>query len=152
MIKQLGLVGGAVALACLATGSAVPAAGSSDDDDDRVKVLAVHVEEEFIDPDGDGPTLGDMLVFSAEVYKKGDDVGEAGVVCTVVSVEREQFRCVGSVLIGRSQITAEGLTGSTDPQRFAITGGTGKYRDAAGELKTEFISETEELWTFILTD
>jgi hypothetical protein len=40
MIKQLGLLGGAVAIACLATGSVLPAAGSSGNDDDRFTAAA----------------------------------------------------------------------------------------------------------------
>lgn len=65
------------------------------------------------------------------------------------------FHCNGINSLPGGQITAAGLVsyGSTEefraePYFFAITGGTGKYRTAHGEIKIQERSPTEAELTF----
>ena len=106
-----------------------------------LKLVAVEIQSEFLDLGAPGPSLGDELVFSETLFKKGREVGTSGVVCTVTQAVAPYdvltFHCVGTLSLRGGQITLQGLIevqGEDDPGPFvvAITGGTGKYSGASG--------------------
>ena len=107
----------------------------------QLKLVAVEIQSEFLDLGTPGPSLGDELVFSETLFKKGREVGTSGVVCTVTQAVAPYdvltFHCVGTLSLRGGQITLQGLIevqGEDDPGPFvvAITGGTGKYSGAGG--------------------
>jgi hypothetical protein len=68
----------------------------------------------------------------------------SGVVCTVTHAMAPYdvltYNCVGTLSLRRGQITAQGLLevqgeDDTGPWTVAITGGTGAYRGASGEIR-----------------
>lgn len=135
-----------VLLGALVSGAGVASAhggGKSPHRDGKVlKLLAEELQFEYIDLGVPGPSLGDEIVFSESLSRRGRDVGMSGVVCTVTHAtppyEVLTFHCVGTLSLRRGQITLQGLIevqGEEDPGPFivAITGGTGAYRGASGE-------------------
>jgi hypothetical protein len=156
MRRRLGMVGAAIALTGLAVGVVSPALGSSGDDDDGkrvIRVASVTTEEEFVDVGTEGFSLGDEFVFSSTLRKGGKDVGRAGVVCTFTSVEREEAQCNATATFSGGQIAVQGLIAG-EPESFVlpVTGGSGEFEGADGELHVRQVSDTREILTFHLED
>lgn len=95
----------------------------------------------FVDTGAPGPSIGDRLVFSNPMFDTaGQQVGRDGADCVIVRIDpteppaRQQIvQCTISVTLADGQITVQGLAQGTE-NYFAITGGTGAYRKARGEV------------------
>jgi hypothetical protein len=156
MGKRLAAFGAAMALTALAVGVVSPALGSSGDDDDRkqvIRVVSITTEEEFLDFGAEDFSLGDEFVISAELRKGGKEVGTFGGVCTITSLERQQAQCVATASFTDGQITVQGLL-SEEPETFVlpVTGGSGEFKGADGEVHVREVSETRDILTFRLDD
>ena len=149
----------ALVLASLPAASASSSAPASSADDDRVEVIrvtAVTVQETFLDLGDPGDSLGDQVVDTHDLFRAGEKVGSDGAQCTVVRLEPEvsiTFQCVGTASLPRGQITFQGLVTFSaetegEPVRLAITGGTGRFREAGGVLIVRFTSDTEAILTY----
>ena len=155
---------GAVAVILFALlGTGASASGSGDRDDDGIKIVRVTeitVQQADIDLGESGDSLGDQFIFSGDLFKHGKKVGIDGGVCTIVRLEpmvSATAQCVATAELPKGQITVQGLLTFTEetegePSFLAITGGTGKYREAQGELKVDQDSETEAQLTFKIID
>jgi hypothetical protein len=126
---------------------------------DNVTVLhltAVDVEGHFMDvaPLGGPPSLGDSFVFSENLFRDGRRVGFTTGVCTVVRVQHPPFalQCQAIARIGGDQLTAQGLAFDQPSSVFAITGGTGRWRNAGGQAVSRDISQTESRLTLFISD
>jgi len=128
-----------VALAVLA--AAAPAARGGKGE--TLRLVAIQKQQQFIDLAPTGPSLGDQLVFSDTVYRNGREAGTDGAVCSITQVVPPYavatYQCVATIRLRNGQITVQGLNefqgeGDPGPFRFAITGGTGAYSGASGEL------------------
>ena len=150
--------GAVVTFLLLATG-AVASAGSSGDahSDDRGSVvinLAGKAASETVYVDLGAPDYSeaDQFVFTNDLLRGVTKVGEDGGVCTVTRVEEDggsTLLCSGSNSLPGGQITVSGLVSygpdeefKKEPYFFAITGGTGKYRNARGEVKITELGST----------
>ena len=134
-----------------------PASRTSAEHSDAVQhlVLTTHtVQQGFVDvdPKGQTPTLGDYQVFSDDVSQNGTKVGTDGGVCTIVNLDPSgtQFtvQCQVTVSLPKGQLSTQGLltvpvTGTPPPFKFAITGGTGSYRTAHGQITVTDTSQTD---------
>lgn len=138
MSKQLGVLGAAIAAAALVVGVAIPAAGSSGHTGNHstFRVTATVTEVSQIDLGATGPSLGDEIVFSGKLLQGGHQVGHQGAVCTTVSRQRHEAQCIATYSFRGGQITAQTLfiLGSPAPYEVAITGGTGSYEGAEGQI------------------
>jgi hypothetical protein len=154
--KRLGVLVAAIALVALAVGAVRPALGSSGGDDDKkrtIRVTSITTEEAFVDLGEKGDSLGDQVVFSSKYLKGGEEVGHDSVVCTITSLERGEAQCVATAWFPSGQITAQGLVSFADPPpAFPITGGSGKFVGAEGEVHVRPVSDTKEIVTFHLED
>ena len=117
---------------------------------DDVKVLhlrGVQVESQFVDvaPKGPEPSLGDSFVLSENLLRDGHKVGISGVVCTFVRLQHppSAVECVITARIGSDQLTVQGLSFDQPRNVFAITGGTGRWRNAGGQVVVRDVSDTE---------
>jgi hypothetical protein len=117
---------------------------------DDVKVLhlrGVQVESQFVDvaPKGPEPSLGDSFVLSENLLRDGHKVGISGVVCTFVRLQHppSAVECVITARLGSDQLTVQGLSFDQPRNVFAITGGTGRWRNAGGQVVVRDVSETE---------
>ena len=90
-------------------------------------------------------------MFSNEL-QGGNQVGHGGAVCTTVSLQRHEARCVATYSFPGRQITALIILDSRAPYVVAITGGSGKYQGADGEVVVRPVSGTRGILTFHLQD
>lgn len=112
------------------------AGGATAERDDRFTLHLVEIEGpgEHVDLGAPGESRGDILLFNNRLLERnGDRAGRARVVCTKVTNAR--FHCVGSLGLDGGTLQLANTVRFTEdrPTRFAITGGTGAYRDAFGQ-------------------
>jgi hypothetical protein len=126
---------------------------------DNVTVLrfaTVDVESHLVDvaPTGGPPSLGDTLVFTENLLRDGRRVGFDTGVCTIARAEHRPgaFQCQAIARIGGDQLTAQGLAFDQPSNVFAITGGTGRWRNAGGQVVVRDVSETESDITLFISD
>lgn len=140
MGKRLGILSTVIAAAALVVGVAIPAASSSGHTGTQhtFRVTATVTEISQIDLGATGPSLGDEIVFSGKLLQRGHQVGHQGAVCTTVSLQRHEAQCIATYSFRGGQITAQALIilGSPTPYLVAITGGTGSYLGAEGQIHT----------------
>jgi hypothetical protein len=145
-------MGVAMAVLAIALSMVVPA-GAQDDEGRTIRVASVTAQERFLDLGPEGFTLGDELVFSANLWRQGERVGRLGVECTVTSTRTEDLQCLATARFGNGQITVQGLLrGAPESFVLAVTGGTGAYFGAAGSVHVLQVSENREILTFHLED
>lgn len=93
--------------------------------------------------------------------KGGANVGSDGGVCTVVRVDDAArasgtLQCPATPSLHGGQLFTVGLVhlangALTGTQVVAVTGSTGRFRGAQGELAVEFLTPTEANYTITLT-
>jgi hypothetical protein len=79
---------------------------------------------------------GDILTFANDVFDAADKtkVGHDQGVCFRVAVGKS-FECFWTLFLADGQITVEGPFYDAGDSTLAVTGGTGKYAGARGEMK-----------------
>ncbi len=112
------------------------AGGATAGRDDRFTLRLVEIEGpgEYLDLGAPGESRGDILLFNNQLLERnGDPAGRARGVCTKATDAR--FHCVGSLRLDGGTLQLANTIRFTEdqPTRFAITGGTGAYRDAFGQ-------------------
>jgi hypothetical protein len=137
-----------LAFVLLVSSLALTSATASDRDSFRVTAVSQSLVE--LDLGATGESVGDQIVFSDDVYYKGKRlVGSLDGSCTTTRVTTTAFHqhCLVTMTLKRGQITAQGTIlfdeDFDDEFTLAITGGTGKYDEAAGEAHVEFVSDTK---------
>ena len=102
-----------------------------------------------IDLGEEGDSIGDLLGFGNAVYDENNEneVGTSQGSC-VRTVPGESWECMYTVILDEGQLTVEGPFYDAGPSDLAITGGTGAYSTARGQMRLEAISETEFRFTF----
>jgi hypothetical protein len=156
---------GAVIVCLLAIGGATfTSAGARDADDEgsiqRLRVVAKEVDSAFVDLGDPDFSVGDQFTFANDLFSGGDKIGEDGGLCAVTRLTAggaSTWKCVGSNVLPGGQVTVQGLVTygpdeevKADPYLFAITGGTGQYREAHGEVRIEEVTATRFRATFRL--
>ena len=154
------LMVGVLAAVLVATGASMAVAGSGDDGDDdggrTIRLVDKVVSEAELDLGETGFGVGDRFVFSGDLYKGDEKVGEDGgecIITRVVSETSQTANCVATLSLPGGQITVQGLvafTADEEPFTVAVTGGTGRYDEADGEMTIETISDTEDRFTIRL--
>jgi hypothetical protein len=121
-----------------------------------IHLTTVDVESHLVDvaPTGGPPSLGDTLVFSENLFRNGRRVGFTTGVCTVARVQHPPtaFQCQATAYLGGDQLTAQGLAFDQPSSVFAITGGTGRWRNAGGQALSRDISPTRSELTLFISD
>jgi Allene oxide cyclase barrel like domain len=165
MVKRFGVLGMVTALLALLVGAVSPAFGSSsggsaskstgDATGHTIRVIAVFQETAEIDVGAPGFSLGDEVVFAGDLRQAGERVGRVGVVCTFTSAadpSMVQAQCPATADLPGGQITLQGLVTNRDLRVLPITGGSGRYQGAEGEMFARFLSQTKAVLTFHLED
>jgi hypothetical protein len=112
----------------------------------------------LVDSGEPGFTLGDQVAFSDDLFgKTGKPAGVDGGACTLVRIadaasQSGTAQCDVTYSLADGQISTQGLLeltngGFVGTQSAAITGGTGRYRDARGESTLQFIRPGELMIT-----
>jgi hypothetical protein len=145
MRRKFGLaVAAAVVLAMGSTTVAFassPGRGLADHRVQVIRLVAKGGQETSIDLGKKGFSQGDQEIVALSLFRDGKRVGEAGNLCQFVRVTKASATdlCQVDMSLPQGQLTAHGLVRSTPagPGTFylAITGGTGAYQSAHGQVK-----------------
>jgi hypothetical protein len=106
-----------------------------------ISLLAKGGQETNLDLGKKGFSQGDQEVVALTLFRDGKKIGEAGNLCQFVRVTEASAAdlCQVDMSLPAGQITAHGLVTSTPagPGTYllAITGGTGAYQTAHGQVK-----------------
>jgi hypothetical protein len=128
-------------LLCIATASSsVRADDHQADHPPVIQVVEKAVDFAFIDLGAPGPSIGDRLTLTSDLFDSaGQKVGRDGGECVIVRIdtsappaEQQVVQCLITVELAPGQITFQGI-GQGTRNFFAITGGTGAYRTARGQ-------------------
>lgn len=161
------VVAAIVALLLGGTGVALAAARSthrprhSHSSSEVIRTFALTVQTADIDVGDTGPSLGDEFVFSDDLsrHKGGKTIGIDGGVCTLVRIDQSAGtftqQCVVSATLPGGQITVQGLATFSEADEtptftLPVTGGSGRYKDAGGQVRVEELSETEANLTVLV--
>ena len=116
-----------------------PSAAHGKADSGEQRYLDVTTASAFVDVDkSGGPSAGDEFVFNDQL-KSPDGSQTLGTVqgscvLTDLSEHPSLSRCSSTATFGDATINADGLSPAEGPFKFAITGGTGRYDQAHGEV------------------
>jgi hypothetical protein len=153
--KRLFFLGAVIAVTALVVGAVSPALGASRqgaastsgraDEQQTIRVIAVFTEfDPNIDLGAPGFSLGDEVVFSGNLLRDGKQVGRVGVVCTFVSTanaDRVEAQCPTTSILPGGQITTQGtIVNRSLNFTLPITGGSGKFQGAGGQVVSRDIS------------
>jgi len=144
MRSKLAVLAGIILLAAMVAGTSLSVA-SAGANEVELSFRAKTVEQSDLDLGEEGPSLGDQFIFHDVLRQGGERIGHDGGVCTITSADLSQAQCVVTAWLEDGQITVQGLVQeSQEPERlvFAVTGGTGAYEGASGEVHVIPKSET----------
>jgi hypothetical protein len=160
MRSRFGIASIAAVVATVA-GVGLASANSSDGSARSFTVFAKTVQFAAIDLGDTGTSLGDQAVFSDDLLtaKDGDKVGFDGGVCSLVRRDEasrsDTLQCAFTFSFDGGQIATQALLTLHDghfsgTEVGPITGGSGKFRGASGEVAVKFFSDDEADITFNL--
>jgi hypothetical protein len=142
---------GALVLPVAAAG--VLAAGAASDPGEHgghggrvIELTTKQIHQDFVDHGDPGFSADDVIVFSNDLYRDGQKVGEDGGTCTVTRITdagAATLHCLGTNSLPGGQISVQGLAAPGEPFELAITGGTGRFSDASGQVFGKNTSPTE---------
>jgi allene oxide cyclase-like protein len=137
-------VAAVAAVAAVVVASASPA---SDPAEVPAASIAVRTSLTKVDVDGshrDSP--GDLLVYAFELWNASETqrAGDAHAVCTMVRASGTEVtaHCAATAQLRGGTIESSGLLRQPETTtRFAVTGGTGRYDEADGQLTLTALDE-----------
>jgi hypothetical protein len=119
----------------------------------QIALAGKTVQLNLVDAGEPGFTLGDQLALTDDLRAGDEPAGFDGAVCNLVRIADAEAQsgtaqCTATYSLEGGQITSQGLFTLTNggfigAQSAAITGGTGRYRDARGEARLKFIRPGE---------
>jgi hypothetical protein len=124
------------------------------DSEDTFTVVAALEEEQEVDLGEEGPSVGDLYAFSGPLLDESENstLGRADGQCTTTSspgpsAEARRLCIVTATFVeerGGSEIDAQGV-GRIEAEDvvFALTGGTGDFRNARGQATFEYEERDE---------
>jgi allene oxide cyclase-like protein len=150
--------GGALTLALAAGGTAYASYGSGSDHVHTIKLTeaSATVQPAVLDLGKPGATPGDLVIVKDGVnFRDGSHAGDFVQTCTLITPGTNPFDstydCAGTLSLAAGQITMHGSFDPTQAQQFAaVTGGTGFYRGARGDI--DIRSEADQLTVRLLKD
>ena len=142
MIKRLTVSGAVLAVVALALSLVSPALSKDDFEKKTIRLTDRFSDDEenftYVDVPPKDFSVGDYLVAHDVVYnaanteRRGITFGD----CLIVA-EDETSECDITFRLGGGTLTAEGTFFPRDRNVWAVTGGTGAYKTAHGELRFE---------------
>jgi allene oxide cyclase len=129
-----------IAAGAIAVGLVLPASATSAPDRGYTLEFGVNFrpfQDNYVDIGETGFTVGDLLVFQDDLLDgAGNAAGIQGGTCTITAFLPGglQTHCVGTASLSDGQISFQGLATDAPVKPLAVTGGTGKYDAATGEV------------------
>jgi hypothetical protein len=140
------LAAGALALAVAGAGTTAYADGGGRDAGARtIRLVEAHPDADpiFVDLGAKGPSIGDVAIAKDGLNREdGTHAGDFDQVCTLVTLNggplTSTYECSGTIHLPNGTLTQQGSFTPLDPDQLdAISGGTGAYRAARGEIETQ---------------
>jgi len=93
------------------------------------------VSDTVIDNGSPGDSIGDVIAFGNPIYNESNTVriGRNQGSCVRTNPGRS-FECEWTLILPEGQIVAQGPFKDRGPSTMAITGGTGRYEHATGQM------------------
>ncbi|MGD9502831.1 MAG: allene oxide cyclase family protein [Methyloceanibacter sp.] len=117
---------------------------------EEIEVVEHATTDAVTDTGAEGDSAGDILTFANEVFDAEDKnkVGTNQGICfrTVVG---KAWECFWTISLDKGQITVEGPFYDAGDSVLAITGGTGEYAEAEGEMALSAIGTDGKAYRFI---
>jgi hypothetical protein len=136
-----------VALALLVSGLTLTSAEATSSETLRFVAKSDQLAE--IDLGKKGPSLGDKFVFSDNLSSRHDrDAGELNGECTATHLKGKAatMQCLVTASLDDGDVTTQGVVQSNRRRAtLAVTGGTGDYTGASGEVRVRFVSDTKSI-------
>jgi hypothetical protein len=116
----------------------------------RLVTIAVPDRNTDLDLGAPGPSAGDANVFVDDVQRDGRTVGTSAGSCTIATISDSRLvgACTATVTLPEGSLTVQGAF-DEDPQVgptdfvWAVTGGTGRYATARGDVSGTFRPGTD---------
>jgi hypothetical protein len=101
-----------------------------------VHVIEHAVTDTVVQSGGGADATGNVLTFHNKVFDRHDkkQVGHDQGFCVRISPAEGTYECMWTTFLAHGQITVEGPFYDKKNSVLAITGGTGSYRSARGEM------------------
>jgi len=117
----------------------VNAAAGPDRHGGRTITVVEHATTDAVTNGTTGDDAGNILTFANDVYDRADakKVGTDQGSCVRIVVG-ESWECSWTTFLPKGQITVQGPFYDTSDSVLAITGGTGAYRNARGEMELKY--------------
>ena len=127
-----------VALAVLACVAVVVGCGDDDSTSTTTIALVEHADTDtlqHVGPASEDDSIGDVLGFANDLYDSNNEskVGTDNGLCIRTAVGAA-FECVWTASLDGGQLTVEGPFYDAEDSTMAITGGTGDYNNASGQM------------------
>jgi hypothetical protein len=133
-------------------GAAGLAARPAAADPQELKVTEHNTTQVITDVGGPGDSAGDILTFGQNEVFDADDKNKVGFdqgICFRI-VPGKAWECVWTLALEKGQLTVEGPFYDKGDSVLAITGGTGEYAGARGEMALSDVSGGKgEKYSFI---
>jgi hypothetical protein len=137
-MKRLLVLPAVVALGVLAFAVVGGDAGTTGAGGKVIHVIEHATTDATTDTGPAGDSSGDILTFANDVYNASDSakVGtDQGYCIRIVAPAPGSYECNWTTFLPRGQITVEGPFFDASDSVVAITGGTGAYRNARGQME-----------------
>ena len=133
-----------IAVAALPVLLAAPALAA-----ERIALVEHPVGETTVDLGAKGDSIGDLLVFANAVFDASNktQVGKDQGYC-VRTLVGKSWECMWTMQLKDGMITVEGPFMDSGDSLFVVTGGTGKYAGAKGQMKLHTRPGTPESYDF----
>jgi hypothetical protein len=128
-------------------------AGCGGGSDETTIKLIEHAETDtvrHIGPASEEDSVGDVLAFANPVFDSANEkrVGSDNGQC-VRTAAGKAWECIWTVSLEGGQMTVEGPFYDSKDSELAITGGTGEYKDASGQMTLHARNDEETEYDFI---
>jgi hypothetical protein len=100
-----------------------------------ITVAGLEIRHAHIDVGKQGPSVGDLDVYTSLIYNKRitpRSIGRATMSCTAVGLASQN--CSATYVLPKGEIVAQGVIGSRLIYQLAVVGGTGLYDNVHGSL------------------
>jgi hypothetical protein len=131
---------GALVLAATALAGTASAHNGGPDHTIKLVEASANAQPIFVDTGKPGPSIGDQVIVKDGLNRlDGARAGDFTQVCTLMTLGTSPldsgYECTGSIALANGTITLQGpFNPSLAEQSAAVTGGTGEFRAARGEL------------------
>jgi hypothetical protein len=143
------------------SGTGSSASSAADDGEKRIVVVSRNATETQIDNPPEGESQGDETAITSPLFRAGKNVGRADAHLVVTEVNFEEgvfaFQVTFTATLPAGQIVSTGVgvfteEGQENSFTAAITGGTGRYDEAGGDVLVRFVSDNATRFVYDLED